>query len=109
VPRYAIEELSKTSTWQRMPGTIQPSMYDNAFAAGIRNPVGMTLQDAGWKWGPWINAVKIRTNLLSILPGGVYFDKINTSSKIPKWKFSQDDVLTSLVWDRRFYSELHNR
>jgi len=98
VPRYAIEALSKTSTWQTDAWDNSAGYVSNAFAAGIRNPVGMTLQDAGWKWGPWINAVKNPYKPFKYTTWRGYFDKINATSNIPKWKFSQDDVLTSLVW-----------
>ena len=98
VPRYAIESLSKTSTWQTDAWDNSNTYVRNAFAAGIRNPVGMTLQDAGWKWGPWINAVKNPYKPFRYTTWRSYFASVNKPAAIPSWKFTQNDVLTSLVW-----------
>ena len=54
VPRYAIESLQPGSTWQTIAWNNSTAYLDAARQAGIAHPVGMCLQDAGWKNGPWL-------------------------------------------------------
>jgi alpha-mannosidase len=98
VPRYAMEDLKPGSTWETIGNSNSKAFINAAFNAGIQHPAGFTLQDAGWKGGPYVGdgnrgyqptVYKTWTDYIS-----------NYSIKTPKedWKFSQEDVLTSLVW-----------
>src|SRR5690606_29166484 len=54
VPRYSSEALVANSTWQTTAWNNSREYIQSALAAGIRHPVGMCLQDAGWLVGPWL-------------------------------------------------------
>ena len=98
VPRYAIEDLKPKSAWETIAHANSPAYINAAFTYGIQNPVGMTLQDAGWKQGPYLGDGSKAYQPSEYKTWTDYVD--NSSIKIPKqdWKFSQEDVLTSLVW-----------
>ncbi len=98
VPRYAMEDLKPGSTWETIGNSNSKAFINAAFNAGIQHPAGFTLQDAGWKGGPYVGdgnrgyqptVYKTWTDYIA-----------NYSIKTPKedWQFSQEDVLTSLVW-----------
>ncbi len=105
VPRYASEALDPHSTWQTTASTNSPDYISTARAYGIRNVVGMCLQDAGWKFGPWLT----RSN-----PGSQsvyttwrhYFEEISLSRRLPDWNFSQEDVQVSLVWGSQVLQQI---
>jgi alpha-mannosidase len=98
VPRYAIEGLLPNSTWQTEAWTNSLEYIQAAFRYGIKNPVAMTLQDAGWKNGPWIGNGDKGYQPTEYKTWRGYIE--NSSIKTPKedWHFSQEDVLVSLVW-----------
>jgi alpha-mannosidase len=97
VPRYKIEALDSTSTWQTIASTNTANYLQAAFKAGIANPVGMCLQDAGWKNGPWLG--KKPTKYPTIYKTWRdYIKNVTTQKQLPDWKFSQEDVQVSLVW-----------
>jgi len=97
-PRYAMEDLLPGSTWQTTGYTASRKFMTDALAAGIAHPVAMTLQDAGWKGGPFLG------NGRGAYPGTEYttwrnyFENVAVNDKATDWKFTQEDVLTSLVW-----------
>lgn len=97
-PRYAIESLVKKSTWQTIAWKNDSSYVLAALRYGIANPVGMCLQDAGWKNGPWLGYPpenKIKTGYTTWTN---YFSEIAATTKATNWKLSQEDILVSLVW-----------
>lgn len=98
VPRYAIEGLLPNSTWQTEAYTNSPKYIKAAFDYGIQNPVAMTLQDAGWKNGPWIGNGNRGYQPTEYKTWRDYI--VNASIKTPKqdWNFSQEDIQVSLVW-----------
>lgn len=98
VPRYAMETLKPGSTWETIAKDNSVAFITAAFNAGIEHPVGMVLQDAGWKQGPYIGDGSKGYRPVAYKTWTDYID--NSSIKIPTqdWKFSQEDVLTSLVW-----------
>ncbi|WP_214072843.1 glycoside hydrolase family 38 C-terminal domain-containing protein [Mucilaginibacter sp. dw_454] len=98
VPRYAIEALKPGSTWETIGNSNNKAFIDAAFNAGIQHPVAFTLQDAGWKGGPMMGDGKGGYQPTQYKTWTDYIE--NSSIKIPteNWKFSQEDVLTSLVW-----------
>ena len=54
VPRYACEALQPGSCWQTIAWRNSPEYIQACFEQGIEHPVGMCLQDAGWRGGPWL-------------------------------------------------------
>jgi alpha-mannosidase len=96
-PRYAVEALQPGSTWQTIASTNSKDYMNICFAAGIRHPIGMTLQDAGWKNGPIIKKTG-GYQPTETTTWANYFENIAVKSTNDNWKFTQEDVLVSLVW-----------
>lgn len=94
VPRYATEELVKGSTWQTTAWNSGREYVQAALRSGVKHPVGVCLQDAGWKNGPWIGD---RKNV-QYTTWKNYFEKIADHKLAKDWKVSQEDILVSLVW-----------
>lgn len=102
VPRYAIEGLLPNSTWQTEAWTNSPKYMNAAFKYGIKNPVGMTLQDAGWRGGPYIGNGNKGYQPTEYKTWTDYIENFSIKTPVQDWKFSQEDVLVSLVWGRRY-------
>jgi alpha-mannosidase len=111
VPRYAIEALKPHSTWETIASNNSIEYVLSAFHAGITSPVGMCLQDAGWANGPWIKSgedyrpgpddmqdVKHSYHPTVYETWRGYFETKTSRKTDQDWHFSQEDVLTSLVW-----------
>ena len=96
VPRYAIESLDATTTWKTMASDNDPAYILAAFQAGIGQPVGMCLQDAGWKSGPRLGKGAYAPT--EYITWRDYFENHAVKTPAQDWKFSQEDVLVSLVW-----------
>jgi len=97
-PRYAIEKLSDKSTWQTIGWENSPNYVNSALAAGITHPIGMTIQDAGWKGGPFMGTglrFGIKTNYTTWRN---YFENVTAADSKPVWKPTQEDMLVNLVW-----------
>ncbi|WP_207513724.1 glycoside hydrolase family 38 C-terminal domain-containing protein [Longitalea luteola] len=109
VPRYATEKLLPNSTWQTAGWTNSPQYIRDAFAYGIKNPVAMCLQDAGWKNGPWIGNGNRGYQPTYYKTWRDYIE--NHSIKTPRqnWKLSQEDILVSLVWGSQVLQQLAQR
>lgn len=105
VPRYAVEALDKNSTWQTTASTNSREYLDAAFAAGIEHPIGMCLQDAEWKGGPWLkpNNMHYPTRYTTWRK---YAKDIVTNRELPAWEFSQEDVQVSLVWGAQVLQQI---
>lgn len=97
-PRYEVEKLAPASTWQTIAWNNSPAYINAAFAAGMPHPVGMTLQDAGWKNGPFIGDGKKRGITSIYTTWRNYFGNIAKNDARQDWKVSQEDMLVSLVW-----------
>lgn len=97
VPRYGVEALDSHSTWQTTASTNSAIYLKAALKARIANPVGMCLQDAGWKNGPWLGD-KPTLYQTEYKTWRNYFEKISTLQPKQDWNFSQEDVQVSLVW-----------
>ncbi|MEG2061180.1 MAG: glycoside hydrolase family 38 C-terminal domain-containing protein, partial [Alistipes sp.] len=97
-PRYACESLinnsvSRTTAWGNPPEYIEACRQ-----AGINHPVGMCLQDAGWRNGPWIGSGdKVRGNSRYVTWRG-YFEEFGSSGAKERYQFSQEDVRVALMW-----------
>jgi alpha-mannosidase len=94
VPRYATEELVKGSTWQTTAWNSGREYVQAALQYGVKHPVGMCLQDAGWRNGPWIGNRKD----VQYTTWKNYFEHIADHGLANDWKVSQEDILVSLVW-----------
>ena len=95
VPRYSSEAFQKNSTWQTIAWNNSKNYIDAALAQGIKYPVGMCIQDAGWKNGPWLGNRK--SPLTQYTTWRNYFSLIK-NDKVPDWRLSQEDIEVSLVW-----------
>jgi alpha-mannosidase len=104
-PRYKVEALQPGSTWQTIASNNSPAYINACFAAGIQHPIGMTLQDAGWKNGPII-----RTGAgyqpTETTTWANYFENVAIKSTNDNWKFTQEDVLVSLVWGSQILQQI---
>lgn len=97
-PRYAIEKLSDKSTWQTIGWENSPDYINKAYAAGIKHPIGMTIQDAGWKGGPFMGT-GLRYGIKTIYTTWRnYFENVSAGDSKPVWKPTQEDMLVNLVW-----------
>lgn len=92
VPRYRSEALAPNSTWQTTAWNNGRSYIQSALTAGIKNPIGMCLQDAGWRNGPWLR------NNAQYETWRNYIGHIADRQQAVVWPFSQEDVQVSLVW-----------
>ena len=98
VPRYAIEKLSSKSTWQTIGWENSPKYVNAAYAAGIKHPIGMTIQDAGWKGGPFMgNGLRFGIKTIYTTWRN-YFENVSRNDSKPAWKPTQEDMLVNLVW-----------
>jgi len=97
-PRYAVEALQPGSTWQTIASGNSPEYIKACFAAGILHPIGMTLQDAGWKFGPILKDGSKAYQPTVYTTWANYFENIAIKNPTGNWKFTQEDVLVSLVW-----------
>lgn len=102
VPRYACEDLSNNSTWQTESWSNTNDFIAKCFVNGIKYPVGMTYQDAGWKGGPWKNQYQpsVYTTWTE------YIDQVKDKVTPVDWKFSQEDVKPGLVWGAQVLQKL---
>lgn len=98
VPRYAMEALKPGSTWETIASTNSKDFIAGALAAGIKRPVGMCLQDAGWKNGPWLGANGGDYHPTEYTTWRHYFAGRNADRKLEDWRLSQEDIQVSLVW-----------
>lgn len=91
-PRYLGESLSDQSTWQTIAWNNSPGYLQCAQQDGIRHPIGMTLQDAGWKGGPFLGENAHYTTWRH------YFEQVVNKDSATQWRVSQEDILVNLVW-----------
>ena len=103
VPRYDCEALEPNTVWQTI-GWHESSDYLSAcHRQGIKNPIGMCYQDAGWRNGPWIGP-KPRNSEYTLWKE--YFEKCLPESGIQIRKFSPDEVRPSLMWGSQVLQKL---
>ncbi|OOQ56821.1 glycoside hydrolase family 38 C-terminal domain-containing protein [Mucilaginibacter pedocola] len=105
-PRYDVEKLSPKSTWQTIAWNNSPEYINAAFKAGMPHPVGMTLQDAGWKEGPFIGDGQKGALKSEYTTWRNYFGNIAKKDARVDWKVSQEDMLVSLVWGSQVMQQI---
>jgi len=108
-PRYEVEALLKKSTWQTNAWNNSPEYINAAVKYGIKHPIGMTLQDAGWKGGPFLGNADKEQQKNKYTTWHNYFQNVAGKDKKQDWKFSQEDVLVSLVWGSQVTQKIAQR
>ncbi|MFD0793063.1 glycoside hydrolase family 38 C-terminal domain-containing protein [Mucilaginibacter litoreus] len=108
-PRYAIEKLEPKSTWQTIAWNNSPSYINAAFKYGMAHPIGMTLQDAGWKGGPFLGHADSAGFKSEYTTWRNYFENVTANDKRQDWKVSQEDILVSLVWGSQVTQQIAQR
>lgn len=106
VPRYECEALEKNTVWQTTAFGNSDEYLAACYSAGIKHPVGMCYQDAGWKYGPWIGSGnKIKNNSI-YQTWRNYFENITDGKSDDNWHLSQEDVLPALMWGSQVLQKL---
>ncbi|AEV97731.1 glycosyl hydrolase [Niastella koreensis] len=113
-PRYAIEAFKPHSIWETIASGNSKEYVQQAFAYGIKHPVGMCLQDAGWSFGPWLrggnetgaNGVYAPTKYVTWKG---YFQNISNGKADKDWRFTQEDVLVGLMWGAQVLQRIAQR
>lgn len=98
VPRYACEKLEENSTWQTTAWCNETSYLKDCRDAGIKHPVGMCYQDAGWKNGPWLGSGDNTKNNSIYVRWRDYIENISIGKTNDNWYFSQEDMRVNLMW-----------
>ena len=98
VPRYACEAFENKSTWQTKAWNNSKEYLDACRQYGIKHPVGMCYQDAGWRNGPWLGFGDSIKNQSQYTTWYDYIENIADHTKADHWRFSQEDVLVGLMW-----------
>ncbi|EFS30820.2 glycoside hydrolase family 38 C-terminal domain-containing protein [Bacteroides sp. D2] len=98
VPRYACEELEQKSTWQTTAWGNSDTYLKACRDAGIKHPIGMCFQDAGWKNGPWIGSGKNTKNSSIYMRWRDYIKNVSIGKTDDNWYFSQEDMHVNLMW-----------
>lgn len=98
VPRSACEKLEKNSTWQTTAWCNGESYLKDCRDAGIKHPVGMCFQDAGWKNGPWLGSGKKVKNNSVYVTWKEYIENISIGKTGDNWHFTQEDMRVNLMW-----------
>lgn len=107
VPRYACEELSETNTFATASANQSDQFIEACYANGIKYPVGMCFQDAGWKFGPWLgNAEKRYYKPTTFTTWTEYIEMVKDKVKPIDWNFSVEDVKPGLVWGAQVLQKL---
>ncbi len=97
-PRYEVEKLKPGSTWETIACGNSREYINAAFDYGIKNPIGMCLQDAGWRIGRWLGDGSKSYQPTEYVTWRNYFENIAAYKPRQTWRFSPEDVLVSLVW-----------
>jgi len=99
VPRYASEALHPTEPWQTTASGNSPEYIAACFEQGIEHPVGMCLQDAGWRGGPWLKwSAKNHYQPSKSITWRDYLRNVTAGKTDDDWHFSQEDVRPGLMW-----------
>ena len=94
VPRYECEALQEGTVWQTIAWKNTREFLRATREAGIRHPVGMCYQDAGWKNGPWLG----RDTLSQYVLWTDYIDNVADHSTATDYRMTQEGVRVALVW-----------
>ncbi len=106
VPRYEMERLKPNSTWETIASYSSRDFVTTALKYGVAHPVGMCLQDAGWRNGPWLGDNGGGYHPTEYTTWRNYFENISASDPRPDWLFTQEDVQVSLVWGAQVLQQI---
>lgn len=111
-PRYGVEALDTTCLWRTIGYAPMRKFVDAAFNSGVKHPVSMCFQDAGWQFGPWLNVPEFANDKMKFLPATQmtwkdYFTKFsNEVASADNHQFSQEDVHPGLTWGAQVLQRL---
>lgn len=106
VPRYACEELSE-KVWETRANGRYNDYWKACQRAGIARPVGMTYQDAGWTFGPWMAVEPVLDEKdYCYTTWRAYFEQEPVRAKHETYRMSQEDVRPGLVWGAQVLQRL---
>lgn len=102
-PRYEVEAFKPHSIWETIASGNSKEYVQKAFAYGIKHPIGMCLQDAGWSFGPWLRGANETGNNGVYAPTKYttwrnYFTNTTNGRVDKNWHLSQEDILPGLMW-----------
>ncbi|MGQ8335126.1 glycoside hydrolase family 38 C-terminal domain-containing protein [Sunxiuqinia sp. A32] len=107
VPRYECEGLSTINCYATNSNANSEEFIAACFADGIKYPVGMTFQDAGWAHGPWLgNAIKEYYKPSIYTTWTEYIDMVKDEVEATDWAFRLEDVKPGLVWGSQVLQKL---
>ncbi|MBQ3723302.1 MAG: alpha-mannosidase [Bacteroidales bacterium] len=105
-PRYACEGLGD-NVWETRSNGRYPDYLDACQAAGVERPVGMSYQDAGWTYGPWLGQeVPTDVDHSPYLTWREYFEAEPAGTPHEEYRMSQEDVRGGLVWGAQVLQRL---
>ncbi len=105
VPRYEVEQLEDSSTWQTTAWANAEEYIHASLESGVDHPIGMCLQDAGWNGGPWLGKAKNTYQPSEYTTWRDYFQNV-APKPVTNWNFSQEDMLVSLMWGSQVLQRL---
>ncbi len=107
VPRYACEVLQSNSCWQTIAFRNSPEYLAACRAQGVDAPVGMCLQDAGWRGGPWLGSPEqTQESASKYTTWRDYFQNFVPGQIADDWHFSQEDVKPGLMWGAQVLQQI---
>jgi len=99
VPRYACEALHPSEPWQTIASGNSKSYIEACLEQGIEHPVGMCLQDAGWRGGPWLRwSARDHYRPSITTTWRDYIRNVTPGRSDDDWHFTQEDVKPGLMW-----------
>lgn len=98
VPRYACEKLEENTTWQTIAWANSDAYIKACLDSGIKHPVGMCYQDAGWENGPWLGFGENIKKKSAYVTWTDYIENISDGKTDDDYFLSQEDVLVNLMW-----------
>jgi len=110
VPRYKCEQLASETVWQTESWNNSSQFIQKCFTNGIKKPVGMCYQDAGWRRGPWLESLNNRK--IDVYEPSIYttwsnyFENISVGTIDNDWNFSQEDMHVSLMWGSQILQQI---
>lgn len=103
-PRYNVESLKAKSTWETIGNANSTLFISKAFADGIKYPIGMCLQDAGWRHGSWLKGNYYEPSVYTTWRN--YFENVAKDVEPSNWNVSQEDIKVSLVWGSQILQKI---
>ncbi|MBN2162752.1 MAG: hypothetical protein JW713_07405, partial [Pontiellaceae bacterium] len=95
------------STWQTASWANSEAFIRGCLDDGIKFPVGMCLQDAGWNGGPWLGgAVRNFYQPTEYVVWTDYIEHIKDRVAATDWELSQEDIKPGLVWGAQVLQKL---